>query len=717
MSRAERRWILFLLLAIAVLAPGSAQVATVDELSYPELPDFEVSEPRRVELDNGMVVLLLEDHELPLVDVIARIRTGARLEPAEKAGLASLTGEVLRTGGTGSMSGDEIDDYLESRAASIETSIGTVSGSASMSCLAPDFREVLELFADVLRNPVFDDEKLAVAKNQANTIIARQNDSPQQIMFREFREIVYGADSPYARPRTYSSIDRVTREDLVGWHDRFFHPNNVILGLVGDFDSDEALALVRELFGDWQEGPAAPRLEGGYRTAAAPGVYYVRKDDMTQSNIVMGHLGIERNNPDYLAVDLMNEVLGGSYVSRLFSNVRTKKGLAYAVGGGVGSNFDYPGQASFWMTTKTESTGAGIDALLEEVRGMTASPPDLEEVQEARAGILNSFVFNSDSRREILAQQLTFEYFGYPSDWLSRYYRGIQEVSVEEVRAAAEKYLHPGSFAILVVGPAEGRDRPLEDFGPVTLVDISIPEPAVEQVVATAASRARGAELIERAVTAVGGADRLAAVASLRQSGTAVATTPQGEMQIELIELLVFPDRYRQELVLPFGRMVTVVTAEDGFLMTPQGIQEMPEPRRTDARRSMRRELVALLRAHRDEGFEAVALGAGEIDGRAVERVQVAFSGDVIGLAIANDSSEVLEMVFRGSGFGGAPGEIRQSYSDFREVDGLRLPFRTSSTFEGDPYIAVTTMEIEVDGAVEEGAFQRPEPETAAGSG
>ena len=718
MPRTNRNRILLPLLTVMALACAGARIETPgapagvaetpDQLAYPALPAFEVPTPQRVELDNGMVVMLLEDHELPLIDVIARVRTGARLEPAEKVGLASLTGAVLRTGGTTSMTGDEIDDFLESRAASVETSIGTTSGSASMSSLKGDFREVLGVFADVLRNPAFDEEKLAVAKNQANTGIARQNDQPQGIMFREFAEIVYGADSPYARQETYTSVDSIGRDDLVAWHGRFYHPNNVILGLVGDFDADEALEMVREVFGDWPVGPSAPELDGGFRAEPAPGVYAIRKDDMTQSNIIMGHLGIERDNPDYLAVELMNEVLGGSFASRLFSNVRTKKGLAYAVAGGVGSNFDYPGQARFWMTTKTETTAAGIEALLEEVRGMTDSPPDAEEVEKALAGILNSFVFNSDSRRKILQQQITYEYFGYPLDWLSRYYEGIQQVSVEAVQEAARRYLHPDQLAILVVGPAEGRDRPLEEFGEVTEIDITIPELEVAQAAATEASLARGAELIERAVEVVGGAERLAAARTMRRSASAVATTPQGEMQIELGEWTVYPDRQRQEMKLPFGTIVSVVTAEGGFMVTPQGVQELPGSRVDDSRKSMRRQLVPLLQARLDEGFQAVALGAGEVDGRAVENVQVTLHEDVVTVAVAGDTGEVVAMTYRGKNFGGAPGEVRQVYSDFREVGGLRLPYRTDATFEGDPYISMTATEIEVDANIDDSSFERP---------
>ena len=345
MPQTRRNWILCLLLAAAALAPAGAQVETVDELTYPALPDFEVPEPRRVELDNGMVVMLLEDHELPLIDVIARVRTGARLEPADKVGLASLTGDVLRTGGTASMSGDEIDDFLESRAASIETSIGTVSGSASMSSLKGDFREVLGLFADVLRHPAFDEEKLAVAKNQANTGIARQNDSPQQIMFREFGEIIYGADSPYARQQTYTSVDAVTRDDLVAWHGRFYHPNNIILGLVGDFDGDEALAMVREAFGDWQPGPPAPELEGGYRTEPAAGVYYVRQG---RHDPVEHHHGASRHRAGQSRLPGRRADERGARrqlrVAAVLQRAHQEGAGLRASPGGVGSNFDHPGR-------------------------------------------------------------------------------------------------------------------------------------------------------------------------------------------------------------------------------------------------------------------------------------------------------------------------------------------------------------------------------------
>ncbi len=470
----KRAWRILPLVALAV-APAVGQVTEVEELRFPALRDFPIPRPERLVLANGMVVMLLEDHELPLVEATARIRTGSRFEPAEKAGLASLAGTVQRTGGTTAMASDALDDFLESRAASIETGIGVDSGTASLSCLAEDLPQVLRAFADVLRRPAFEPAKLEVAKAQLRSALARQNDDPQDILFREFGEIVYGADSPYARTETLASVAAVTRDDLVAWHGRFYHPNNVVLGMVGDFDRDALLALLDELLGDWASGPATPTFEGGIDSDPPPGVFAVPRDDVNQSSIAMGHLGIRRDAPDYYAVQVLNELFSGSMASRLFAEVRTRQGLAYAVSGGVGSDWDHPGLTRLFMTTKTGTTARGIQALLDEARRLLTEPPTEEEVSKAKQSILAAFVFNSDSTRKVMGQQLTYELHGYPLDWLARYAAGIGAVTVEQVRQAAAARLQPDRFAILVVGPEEGRDRPLEEFGPVAEVDVTIP--------------------------------------------------------------------------------------------------------------------------------------------------------------------------------------------------------------------------------------------------
>ena len=467
-----------LALSVFMMVPSFAQVKHVQQLEFSPLPDFEIPVPKRVVLENGLVVLMLEDHELPFVNISAKIRTGSRLEPATQVGLAQLVGRVMRSGGTTTLSGDALDDYLEGKAANIETAIGEVAGGASMSCLKEDFPDVFQVFADVLRHPSFDAEKLAIAKSQAMAGISRQNDNPDSIVGREFKKLLYGQQSPYARTPTYASMSAITRKDLLDWHETFFQPNRIILGITGDFQPHSVMKLVKQVFADWKPGLSAADPSVPYQDANSAKVFYVEKNDMTQAKIMMGHLGVLRKNPDYYALVLANQILSGSFGARLFSNIRSKQGLAYDVQGGVGFQWDYPGMAVLSMSTKTETTGAGIESLIREARDMVKNPPTDEEVEKAKSARLNSFVFSVDSPSKVLGKYLTYEYFGYSSDWLSKFKKGIEQVTTEQVREAARKHLRPEDFSILVVGPRKGTASALARYESVQELDITIPEPS-----------------------------------------------------------------------------------------------------------------------------------------------------------------------------------------------------------------------------------------------
>lgn len=456
-------------------APALPQVEKASELRFPPLRETAEAIPQRVVLDNGLTVLLLEDHELPLVDATALIRTGALYESADKVGLAELTGRVLRTGGTQRQTGDEIDDFLENRAATIETAIGDDVGTARLSALREDFFDAFQTFADILRRPAFDATKIELARNRSMADVARQNDDPQEILDREFHEIVYGKDSPEARTPTFATLGAIRRADLVAWHTKYFHPERVVLGIVGDIDAAATLAKVRELFGDWPRGAAIEAPAPRPPHEVKPGVYTVDLEEIPQSNIAMGYLGIRRDDPDLFAVEVLNQVFGGSFSSRLFANVRSKKALGYVVYGGVNSDWGRPDVTQLVLTTKGETTGAGVAALIEEAKGLFTDPPSDREVEEAKKALLSSFVFTRDSVRKTLRQRQTLEYWGYPADWFERYRTGVEAVTTEQVKKAAQRLIHPEKFAIVVVGPAGLRERPLTDFGPVTPLDITIP--------------------------------------------------------------------------------------------------------------------------------------------------------------------------------------------------------------------------------------------------
>ena len=444
------------------------------QISIPPLPQWIAAQPKRIELANGMVIFLQEDHELPLISGQATVRGGSRSEPANKVGMLDIYGDVWRTGGTSKMTGDQMDDFLEVRAAKLETDDSKESTTITFDCLKGDFDDVFRLFLELLRDPAFREDKIELAKNELNTAIARRNDSSQGIADREAAKLIYGKDSPYARSPEFATVAAVTRDDLLAWFQQHVAPNNIIFGMVGDFNSAEMEKRLRAAFEGWNRGPEAAKPVIPL-TPAKPGLYAVDKTDVNQSQIRFVTLGIERSNPDYFAVQVMNQVLSGGFSSRLLADLRTKRGLAYSVGGGLGAGWDHRGM--FWLTiaTKSASTVDAIEGMREDLAKFKADPPTPDELKFAKDAILNSFIFRFDTPDKVLHERMTYEFHGYPLDYLEKFRAGIEKVTAADVNRVVQKYVHPEEFAVLVVGNTGQFGKPLAALGPVKKIDISIP--------------------------------------------------------------------------------------------------------------------------------------------------------------------------------------------------------------------------------------------------
>ena len=340
--------------------PQSEGARIVSKFKYKPI-EFTPPKPERLVLDNGMVLYLLEDHDLPVFRVSARFRTGAIYEPGEKAGLANLVGNVMRRGGTKSRPSEQINEELEFIAASVETQISRESGSASLSAMKKDIDKGLEIYADVLMDPAFPEEMIRKEKDEILEEIRRENDSPRQMVFREFRKILYKADHPYSRKINgyKETIESITRDDMIAFHTKYFHPNNVIMGISGDFDSKEIVEKIKAVFAEWKNAeikfPEVPAVEKDFKRS----VNYIYKD-VNQATVVFGHIGINRLNKDYFPIKIMNFILGGgSFTSRIPSKVRSDEGLAYS----AYSAFHTPRDLGFFFAscqTKSESTVKAI---------------------------------------------------------------------------------------------------------------------------------------------------------------------------------------------------------------------------------------------------------------------------------------------------------------------------------------------------------------------
>jgi zinc protease len=464
-------------LALFILSEAWAQ--TPESLHFEPLR-FEPPEPRTVHLSNGIPVYLLENHELPLITVDVLVTRGTLYEPPELAGLFEIMADVMRTGGTATRSPWDVDEELESMAASVELSLGREYGIATLDLLAEDLPRGLDIFGDILRNPRFREDRVALRKQQAIEGIRRRNDNPSNIAFRLFPAYLYGKDHPLGAYETISGIESITVADLKEAHKALFHPENLTIAASGDFDERRIIALLERHFGTWKKAAAGAAASeslpepGIYR--GEPVVVYVEKD-LNQSTLLMGYTSLKRTpeNSDIFALRVMNEILGeSSFTSRLFREVRDKRGLAYSVGSYFDtSSYTFPGYWVAFAQTRAEKTVETASIMIEVIESMKARPVGEEELQVIKDSIVNSFVFSFESSSGVVRQRMILDVRGYPEDYLEQYTGKIAQVTSADVLRVARRYLDLDHLIILVVGNDAYFETPLQTLGTVLRVDPS----------------------------------------------------------------------------------------------------------------------------------------------------------------------------------------------------------------------------------------------------
>jgi zinc protease len=472
---------LLLTISAALVAPvalTAQQEKPWEKIPIPKLHDFNPQQPKRIVLKNGIILFLQEDHELPFVSGSVLIPGGAReVEPA-KAGLIGIYGEAWRTSGTAKIDGDALDDLLEAKAAHIETAGDEDSTAVSWDSLKGDADQVFSLAMDLLLHPKFNAEKLQLAQQQEATGIVRRNDDESGIAEREGEKLVYGANSPYTRQPELATIGAITLDDLKAWHDRTIG-GKLIVGVSGDFDPVAMEAKLRAAFEGLPPVKAAQARHDVF-PGPKPGVYFIDKEDVNQSNVEIVGMGIDRHSPDVPALAVMNQILGGGFTSRLFQKVRTELGLAYEVGGGLSFGYDHPGTFSVVALTKSATTDEATKAAMAEIAGLTTRPFTQDELDRGKDNLLSSFLFRYDTKDKVLAEAERLEFYGYPANYLVTYKAALEKVSLADLETVAKKYIHPDTYAVLVVGNGPEIKPGLDELkmGPVQPIDITIPQPA-----------------------------------------------------------------------------------------------------------------------------------------------------------------------------------------------------------------------------------------------
>ncbi len=705
---------LVLLLLFGALLPGTAAAKKnrYDKVQkdLPELRDFQVPEVTREELSNGMVIYLVEDHDLPVIRLGATLRAGSIYEPGAKTGLASLLGTVMRTGGTDANPGDVLDQRLEDMGASVETGMGQISASASLRCLTENFDEVLAIYADVLRNPTFPQEKIDLALTQSKTSISRRNDDASGIAGREISKLYYGADSPYARHPEYDTLSAIERNDLVAFHEYFFHPNNMILVAGGDFDTADMIRKLEGAFGDWAKGdtfyPPDPVLE-----ETPMSVNLIQKDDVNQSKVRMGHLGIRWDDEHLFPLQVLNQILGGGFSSRLFTKIRSQHELAYGVWAWMITGNHHRMPFTVGVDTKSESTVEAIELIIEELVRVREEPVTQEELDRAKEGLKNSFVFNFSSPYSIARRKASYEFHGRPQDYLDTYLAKVDAVSAEDILAAARARIHPEEMAILVVGKSEDFDKPLNSLGhgEPNLIDITIPEPSfdLELPAATEQSLAAGRALMLKAVEAYGGKAKIAAVTTVEtELDFTMQETGMGPLTFGIHTRRKGDEFLRVDTNTPFGSMTQIMTSEVAWIVSPRGKQEITGDELTELWEGEESDQLSILNDL--DGFTTQALGAESLDGVECEVVYLTGeSGKGYKVFLSGDYL-IHAMEFKDQGQGGPVMNLTVT-EGYAATGGLMFPQTAKVHHDGSLFATITVKSVKVNQPLAADLFTEPQ--------
>jgi zinc protease len=456
--RTHRAAVVLLALALA----GAGLPAAAQTPAIPDDPEKLVFKPiaytppsakdYRVVLKNGMVVYIAEDPTLPLVNIALTLRTGSYLEPAGKEGVAAFTGSQVRRGGTRTLTAEQLDEKLDFLAANVSTGIGGTSGHASLNSLRDNLDESLKVFVEMLREPRFQEDRLALAREQALQDMKKRNDDSEDIEGREWNVLLYGEKHFTNRFTTEASVQSITRLDLVDFHRRYIHPANMIAAVSGSFSRPVMIQKLEAAFANWPgRAPVVPPVPAEIETAA-PGIYRIQKD-VNQGRVSIGMPSVRRGDPDEYALEVMNEILGGSgFTSRIMKTVRSDEGLAYSAGSGLGFGIYYPGAFRAGFQSKSRSVPYATQLVLQEIKKIRETPVGAEELDTIKKSLIETFPSTFNSKAQTVAIFAADEYTKRDPAYWQTYRDRIRAVTVADVQRVAQKHLAPEKLVMLVVG-------------------------------------------------------------------------------------------------------------------------------------------------------------------------------------------------------------------------------------------------------------------------
>jgi zinc protease len=662
-------------------------------------------------LPNGLRVLFLEEHEQPVVSMNLLIKSGAAVEPAERAGLAQMTAALVDTG-TETRTAKQVAETIDSAGGSLDVSAEWDATTASTTVLANHAETAAGLLADVVTNPVFKPEEIDRVRKQTLSALQLNLSNPAFVAEQVFNKAVFGA-SPYAHPigGTPATIGALTREDIVAFHKATYVPNNAILAVVGDLTPEAAFALAERHFSKWEKGGPVADVKPTPPQTGKARIVVLDKPDAVQTEIRAGLTGINRTDPDYFSAVVANTIFGGpGFSSRIGQELRVKRGLTY----GAYSRFDarrMGGAFQVSTNTKTESTAEAVQIILEQMNRIRGEDVPADELKTRKDFLTGSYVLSLETPDAIASRLLSAELYGLGRSYLETYTSRIEGVTAADVRRVVQARMRPDQLVIVLAGNAAGFEEQIRklELGTVekipfdevdTLSDTLRRERAAPAAVSAADAKS-GAALAEQTIAALGG-DRFVNQKSLvlRGKGTISPAPGQSFPLQEITEHRVFPNKVRIDLNA--GVMV-IRTGYDGTT----GWADQPGAGIVDATAQFKqneREGVVALRAFRAGGWTARPMPDAEVNGKAAKVFALADAeGNETTFYVDAATHLPIKVSFEA---GQAKREV--VFSDYREVSGVQVPFSVEQWVQGSQFLVATYTDAQVDAQVDPSLFAKP---------
>ena len=717
-----------LLAGLVLVGPVSAQVPNWPSERPPRpLPAREVKFPTYAfkTLPNGLQVIAVSHHEQPAVSLRLIIRAGAAHDPAKKPGTAALAASLLDQGTT-SKNAEQIANAIDSIGGALAVGAASDLTFINAAVMKNSFEVGMQLVSEVARMPSFAPDEIERQQQQMLSAMKVSYEDPEYIAGTVFDRLVYGFH-PYGKPDsgTPSSLTSLTRDDLVAFHKRWFGANNAVLAIVGDVTPEQAFAIAEKTFGNWGKAEVSAATLGDVPPPTRR-VVVVDRPGAVQTEIRVGNIGLPRKHKDFLALDIALKILGGEGGNRLYRVLRSERGLTYGAEADLHALRD-TGDIVASTDTKSETTGETLRLMLDEIWRLQRERVHPRELAGAQDYLTGSFPLTIETPSAIALQVLNAVFYGLDLEEVQNYRERVNAITPDDIQRVARQYLHPDRLSIVLVGDASVFAKDLKGVGfdqferiPLAQLDLDSPDlrrrpggvafppklAPVSYVVPQAAAPDTTRALIDRAVRAKGGEAALRALKTVKATSETVFATPEGARRVTTITYVRYPGQFRVDATGPDGLVVQTFDNGTAWMQHDGGVKDMPPPIAAALQASVQRDTVSLLLALHDGKINGRRVSDVTIDGMACPTLEV----DLVPagrLTLMFHPKTGLLVSQRYGGSAGNPLTV-ETFSDYRDVQGLKVAHRIRVRVEGQPPIERVNQSIDFNVAVEPSLFHKP---------